>query len=295
MKLNERRIVLDSIPNMGLTLARAATTRKKKHPEPQSLPLEIFVKRVRADTGKLARFRDVCDFAVTPYLPLTYPHIMAFPLHLQMMLEPEFPFSPLGAVHIKNRIRQQRDIYIDEAMDVTVRLGETVRAAKGYEVSFVTEVSIGGELVWDDLTVILVPSSDAGVKQNNRTAYEVQYPDSVSWHLAANKGRQYALASGDYNPIHLFSLTARVMGFKRQIMHGMWSKSRALAHLLPVDTDGPVSIEVAFKLPIFLPAKVTLLSRSDATGSQFEMRDSSGEKLHLVGELRLGEVREVTA
>ena len=289
MKQDERQITLDSIPGMGMTLAKAATTRKKKQREPESLPLAIFVNGVRADASKLAKFRSVCGFPETLGLPLTYPHIMAFPLHLQMMLQPEFPFSPVGAVHIKNRIRQQREIGIDEVMDVSVRLGKTVRVAKGYEITFVTQARIDGELVWDGLSVMLVRSADTSVKQEKQTANEAQYTDVVTWQLAANKGREYALASGDFNPIHLYSLTARVMGFKRQIMHGMWSKSRALAHLLPVDCHWPVSIEVAFKLPIFLPATVTLLSHSDATGSQFEMRDGKGEKPHLVGDLRMGE------
>jgi acyl dehydratase len=288
MKLEERQITLDSIPGMGLTLAKAATTRKRKQLEPASSPLAIFVNGVRADASKLAKFRSVCGFSETPYLPLTYPHIMAFPLHLQMMLQPEFPFSPIGAVHIKNRIRQQRDIGIDEAMDVSVRLGETNRVAKGHEITFTTQASIEGERVWDGLSVMLVRSGDTGVKQEKRTATEAQYTDVVTWPVAANKGREYALASGDYNPIHLYSLTARAMGFKRQIMHGMWSKSRAVAHLLPADCHWPVSIEVAFKLPIFLPATVTLLSHSDATGSRFEMRDGKGEMPHLVGELRFG-------
>ncbi len=288
MKVDERQIQLESIPGMGSTLLRAITTRKKKQREPKSLPLAIIVNGVRADAGKLAKYRAVCGFSRTTGLPLTYPHVMAFPLQLQMMMQPEFPFSPVGAVHLKNRIRQQRDIGIDETMDLSVRLGETVRVAKGHEVSFVTEVRIDGELVWDGLSVVLVPGGGTGGKQDKPAAKQTQYSESVSWQLAANKGREYALASGDYNPIHLYSLTARVMGFKRQIMHGMWSKSRSLAHLLPLDCDWPVSIEVAFKLPIFLPATVMLLSHSDATGSQFELRDDTGEKPHLVGEIRLG-------
>jgi hypothetical protein len=81
-----------------------------------------------------------------------------------------------------------------------------------------------------------------------------------------------------------------MMGFKRQIMHGMWSKSRAVAHLLPADYAGPVSVDVAFKLPIFLPASVILFSDSDDTGSKFEMKDGKGEKPHLAGELRMGQV-----
>ncbi len=188
MKLDERQITLDSIPGVGLTLAKAATTRKKKQREPASLPLAIFVNGVRADASKLAKFRSACGFAETPYLPLTYPHIMAFPLHLQMMLQPEFPFSPIGAVHIKNRIRQQRNIGVDEAMDVSVRLEKAVRVAKGHEITFVTQASIAGDRVWDGLSVMLVRSADTSVKQDKRTATEAQFSEVVTWKLPRRKG-----------------------------------------------------------------------------------------------------------
>lgn len=289
MTTGERQILLESLPGIGVTLARAVTTRKKKQRQPQSLPLSIVVSSVRVDARKLAKYREVCGFSEVPGLPLTYPHVMAFGLHLQLMAQPEFPFSPVGAVHVRNRIRQRREIGVDEAMEITVRLGDTVRVAKGHEVSYVTEVRIDGEVVWDDLSVMLVLGGGTGAKQGKSTRQAIPYPDSVRWQLAANKSREYALVSGDLNPIHLYPLTAKAMGYKRHIMHGMWSKGRTIAHLLPEQNPWPVSVEVAFKLPIFLPATVTLMSESEAGGSRFELRDGQGEKPHLVGELRMGE------
>ena len=35
--------------------------------------------------------------------------------------------------------------------------------------------------------------------------------------------------SGDHNPIHLYPLTAKALGFRRQIAHGMWSLARCVA------------------------------------------------------------------
>jgi acyl dehydratase len=139
---------------------------------------------------------------------------------------------------------------------------------------------------------MLVLGGGTGVKEEKDAAQPAEFTEAVTWHLAANKSRQYALVSGDLNPIHLYPLTAKAMGFKRHIMHGMWSKSRALAQLQPQDGPWPVSIDVAFKLPVFLPATVTLLSQSDADGSRFEIRDEKGEKPHLVGQLRMGKAVE---
>jgi len=285
-----RQIEMASIPSMTQMLLKASTARKKAQAEPEFLPLTVTARGIRADRKKLARFRAVCGYESTDTLPLPYPHIMAFALHMQLMLEPEFPFTPRGAVHIRNWIRQQRIIRTDEPLDFEVRFGAAEEAGKGYEVGIITEVSIEGELIWEELSVLLVRKGGTGARKDKKPVVDApQYRELVQWHLAANKGRQYAAASGDYNPIHLYPATAKLMGFKRQIMHGMWSKSRAVAHLLPEHYDGPLSVDVSFKLPVFLPATVTLMYNSDDSGCQFEMRDGRCERPHLAGEIVIGD------
>lgn len=284
-----REITMNSIPGMPVLLFKTATCRKPKQQQAKFLPIKVSARGIKVDTRKLGKFRKVCGFSAGEILPLTYPHIMAFALHLQLMLEPEFPFIPAGAVHIRNRIRQQRAINVDETLDFCAAFKGAEQVDKGYEVTIITEVRIKGELVWDDCSVMLIRKGGTGVKKEKQKSTETPaYNESITWQLASNKGRQYAAASGDYNPIHLFPITAKLMGFKRHIMHGMWSKSRAVAHLLPTDYRDAVSVDVSFKLPVFLPATVTLMVNKDENVSQFEMKDGKGEKPHLAGELSLG-------
>ena len=283
-------VELQTIPSMVSMLGRAAVVRKQPTRDPEFPPLCIRANNIRVDRGKLQKFSAVCGFNTSDTVPLPYPHIMAFALHMQLMLDDRFPFVPMGAVHVRNRIRQQRALRCDEVMDFEVRQGEVEQVEKGWEVSLVTEVRVNGELVWDDLSVMLIRKNGSGIRRE-KSSDEPGPPldQSVQWPLAANKGRQYAAASGDYNPIHLYPWTAKLMGFKRQIMHGMWSKSRTVAHLLPGDHAGAASVSVAFKLPIFLPSTVTLFYGSTATGSSFEMKDEAGEKPHLTGSLSLAQ------
>ena len=288
MSTAARTIELDTIPGLPGMLVKAATSRKPAQREPEFPPLVIAARGIRADAAKLAKFRTVCGFDAGALLPLTYPHIMAFALHMQLMLEPEFPFAPMGAVHVRNRIAQRRPLGVDEPLDFTVRLGGAEQVAKGYEVSIITEVASAGEMVWDDLSVMLIRKGGTGEKKAREASpAPPDYSESLQWELPADMGRRYAAASGDYNPIHLYPFTAKLMGFKRQIMHGMWSKSRCVAELLPADHPGAAAVDVAFKLPILLPATVTLLHNSRATGSLFELRDGPGEKPHLAGTLTL--------
>lgn len=292
MQETARRIEMTAIPGVPRMLLKAATTRKKRQGEPEFAPLAITARGIRADPGKLAKFRDVCGFTTTANLPLTYPHVMAFALHLQLMLEPEFPFSPLGAVHIRNHIRQLRPLDAGEALDFEVRLGAAERVQKGYEVAIVTEVRVRDAIVWDEQSVMLLrrPGGDANKQDTATKESRAETPhggESVQWHLAADLGRRYASASGDYNPIHLYPFTARPMGFKRQIVHGMWSLSRCAAHLLTEDHAEPVIVDVSFKLPIFLPATVTLVHGGKGAG-EFALRDREGEKPHLTGTMVFG-------
>lgn len=274
---------------MTRMLGKAAIARKSKQQAPQFLPIEIIAKSIRADRHRLAKFQDVCGFEKTEQLPLPYPHIVAFALHLQLMLTPEFPLTPMGAVHIRNRIRQARPLTLNDSMDFTVRLGSSRQVAKGYEVDIITQVHVQGQLIWDDLSTMLLRhgTSTTTSKSKNLPPVSPAFDSSISWPLAANKGRQYAAASGDYNPIHLYPLTAKLMGFKRQIMHGMWSKSRSVAHLMPAHYQGPAEVDVWFKLPIFLPSIVSLHYSKTTTGCDFEMKDNQGHKPHMKGSLQL--------
>ena len=77
---------------------------------------------------------------------------------------------------------------------------------------------------------------------------------SARWRVEPRVGTDYARVSGDRNPIHTSRLGARLFGFPRPIAHGMWSKARCLAALEGRLPDA-YTVEVAFKLPVPLPAR----------------------------------------
>ena len=52
-------------------------------------------REVRIDRERLAAYDRVCGFPLRDRLPATYPHVLAFPLHLALMTDPSFPF-PVG-------------------------------------------------------------------------------------------------------------------------------------------------------------------------------------------------------
>ena len=95
--------------------------------------------------------------------------------------------------------------------------------------------------------------------------------------------------SGDHNPIHLYPLTAKALGFRRQIAHGMWSLARCVAALENRLPDA-VTVDAAFKKPIFLPGTVAV--RAGRRGRRgrlaFALTSPKSGAPHLVGRTRAG-------
>ncbi len=105
---------------------------------------------------------------------------------------------------------------------------------------------------------------------------------TTEWRLPADLGRRYGAVSGDRNPIHLYPLTAKALGFPRQIAHGMWSLARCVAALENRLPDA-VTVEVAFKKPILLPGTVAFGHEASASGQAFALTSPKDGAPHLVG------------
>jgi acyl dehydratase len=212
---------------------------------------------VTVEREHVAAYAEVCGFPVKDTAPLTYPHLLAFPLHMAVLSDPSFPFPAVGAVHLGNAITQHRRVAIGETLTVTVRADEVRSHPKGRVVDFVTTVDAGGEVVWESTSTYLKRGRSDGDSQGptDEGGPTTVVPGRVTWRLGGDLGRRYAAVSGDHNPIHLYPLTAKALGFPRQIAHGMWSLARCVAALENRLPDA-VTVEAAFKKPIFLPGTV---------------------------------------
>src|SRR5947209_7074989 len=52
----------------------------------------LVLEDVHTDRARLSAYDRVCGFPLRDRLPCTYPHMLAFPLHLRLMTDPAFPF-----------------------------------------------------------------------------------------------------------------------------------------------------------------------------------------------------------
>jgi hypothetical protein len=248
---------------------------------------------VEIDPAHVAAYARVCGFAQSEIrgqaLPLTYPHMLAFPLHMAIMTDGSFPYPAIGTVHLRNAISQSRPIAPAEVLDVTAAATNLRGHAKGRVFDLVTTVTSDEETVWESTSTYLrVGKGDASAPSEG-TPLEVVPSNGVEWRLAGNLGRRYAAVSGDHNPIHLYPLTAKAFGFPRQIAHGMWSKARCVAAIANRLPDA-VTVEVEFKKPIVLPGTVAFGSRVVDDGAHqgidFSLTNPKSGAPHLVGRSR---------
>ena len=253
-------------------------------------PLVATAPRVTAPSAALRRYRKVCADRGSLYLPVCYPQVLALPLQLHLMGHESFPLPAMGLVHVSNRIEQQRPLATDEAFDVRVEIATIEKTERGFEFEMVTELRAADDtLAWRGIARILNRRGGGGKKKSPPPAPQPSgLPLLEEWSLKANLGRRYARASGDVNPIHLSALSAKLLGFKRAIIHGMWTQARA-ATVLPLATDTAGVLAVDFKTPLFLPGKARLHGELQGNIANFEVKDARNHKPILEGSWTRGE------
>jgi|SRR5699024_1617529 len=271
------------LPMFAKALFRANV---KPNATPALSTTSVRLTDVVLDKKHLAEYRRVCGFSADGHLPITYPHMHAHPLFMALMLNKDFPFAVLGLVHTRNIITQHRPIKEQEQLDIECRLANLKQVAKGYEFSIQTLVTTAGELVWESESVMFRRGGGTGEETVRAPRAASPIPELYeTWYVAEDTGRRYGKVSGDRNPIHLYPFTAKLFGFKRHIAHGMWSKARCLASLQEKLPTNPFTVDVSFKLPMFIPAKVMFAPERTTTGYHFRLLASDGVKPHLEGTL----------
>ncbi|WP_222193013.1 MaoC/PaaZ C-terminal domain-containing protein [Modestobacter italicus] len=280
------RTVLDAAPAMPALFARAALTARGRGGDLPDTRLARV--GVTADPAQLADYARVCRFPLSDALPLTFPHVLAFPLQVALMTDRAFPLALPGLVHVRNRIEADRPIGVGEALDLEVWAERFATHRSGATVDLCASVSAGGAEVWRSRSTYLArgasapegaPASDVDVEVG-----ALERP-AAQWRVPDDAGRRYAKVSGDVNPIHLSGLTAKAFGFKRAIAHGMWVKARALAALSGRLPDA-VAVDVAFRKPLFLPSTVTLSTEEAGGGWDLAVRNATAGTEHLIGTVR---------
>jgi hypothetical protein len=249
---------------------------------------------VAVDSDRLAAYDRICGFDLSDTLPPTYPHMLAFPMHVALITDGRFPLAAMGLVHIANSITVHRPLRAIEPLSLRVWATPLKPHPRGRQFTVRTEARVDEELVWEESSTNLSRgkgTADPGSAKtpSSELPSSADLPATATWRCPGDLGRRYGSVSGDLNPIHVHSLSARLFGFPSAIAHGMWTKARCLAALGP-ELGGRgqgYTVTVAFRKPILLPATVAFAEAAgdgDGDGTiAFGVRDAGRGTPHLDG------------
>lgn len=247
--------------------------------------VEYVVDSFKVDQKHLKAYNQVCGFKNNGYIPAIYLAVLSQSLQMHMMTQEAFPFAILGLVHIRNQVKQNRKVGVNEQLTLSCKFGELKPHDKGVQFDFITTAKVGNEVVVEALTTYLARQKTAAgsvaAKAPENAAPE--YKAAAEWEVSENTGRRYALTSGDFNLIHIHAVTAKAFGFKQAIAHGMWSKAKALSNLSLPDA---YEADVWFKLPMYLPSKVEFLTAQQGKDTEFLIRNAKSQKPHVAGSVK---------
>lgn len=287
--MDNRPPVIHRLPGTP-ALAWRALRPKGRSGDGEILP-EVHLNGLRADPELLAGYRELCGLPTGDHLPLTYLFVLAFRAQVTLLTHPGFPLPALGMIHRSNRFERLTDQPLEVAgpLDLKVRVSRAETVEKGREVTVESLFTRAGERSDRPLARSISQQFARGRGHGRPSAKGPRFGppdgDGASWRLGSDLGRRYAAVSGDHNPIHLYSWSARLLGFRRPIAHGMYLAARALAAIEARNNDPSSSwrsMDVRFKTPTFLPGEPRFFvvgSRRD--GVDAELWSSDLQRPHM--------------
>ena len=267
-RMSAQPVILGEMPSLAKLYVNAAAQAARRRllgtHDSANLPAAGHeVRDVTVDVANLTAYQHLVGETASDVLPAGFIHALAFPVAMSVMNRDDFPLPLLGMVHLRNVVEQRAPVLFTDALDITATVADLRGHRAGTQVDVIAEARLSGtaEPCWRGVSTYLakgvfLPGIDKPTAPVSRQEFAAPAPTAV-WQLGVDTGRAYAAVSGDFNPIHLSALSAKALGMRRSIAHGMYLASRALADVGPVRGDA-FTWDVAFDAPVFLPGRVAL-------------------------------------
>ncbi|KAM4616588.1 uncharacterized protein ACJ7VT_009432 isoform 1-T1 [Polymixia lowei] len=266
----------------------------------------------RFETTLLRRFCSSAgygwDYPDSEYrdIPLCFPEILCLRLLLMVLSAGNFRLSPAGLVRVRQSLKTLQPI--DELKKgpfmLQARVLEYRPVDAGVEVDILlSATSHSHYLVWESILTLLSKNKfhkatkplpkDKDMSQADRPA-----PDNVKRveiRIPWSTGLFCAWSFSDYSPHQLFTLPARLFGYRCQSQMSLWMLSICLAeiekHKGVEAIRAPISVTVQFKEPLLVPGKVLInfgdTAQEDGQSSgqdlRFQMEQYRTSVAHMAG------------
>ncbi len=225
------------------------------------------------------------------YVGVVPPHMFSYwGMALVAELTGKAPYNLLSVLNQGCRVQTHELLPIGEKIEVSGHLesiendGRRVRIATHLEAH--TQSAPKGQIM--DV-MATVPISGAKKKSTaKKQAKEAEFETVGTWSASANDGVNFALLTGDFNPIHTLWPLARRTRYKGCILHGFGFLSRSYETIR--NAGIPIGdFDVRYVKPLPLPARdmqVQVSRNSDGPKGKALRLCSPGGDVHLVGHFK---------
>ena len=273
--------------------------------KPPRLPQRIYTKTLNIDNKHYGKFCQEVAWPASEHVHPLYLQMLSLPLQMRCLLDKQSPFPLLGLIHCANKVEVFEHCDLSEPVECRVRFSDVRPHARGWEVDVLLDALQGGKCVYKAVSSYLVKVKAVHVAPRAAQSEHVSTDKSVeaiqrelvsTLTASADTGRRYAAISGDYNPIHLSTVSAKAFGFKTAIAHGMWTLACVISQFVDNTADeanveangkstdnvekeqGSVGdkalcngyikeVSCKFKQPVYLPNELTVFSKKTTSSA----------------------------
>lgn len=216
------------------------------------------------------------------------PHMMSqwgIPLVTELLLQTSFPLAQVinqgVTLTVRGDLPRGEPLHLRAAMHSVEEDESRVRVS----VAITTGTAQAPELVEAVLHMIFIKPGHQKRKSGQDAREEPLWETVGQWQAGAQDGFQFAVLTGDFNPIHWIGLAGRFSAFKQKVLHGFGMFVRSYEQL---GAAGLREIDVRFLRPVPLPSQALTVQAAAPDGDGWHPLRLIGEggKLHLAGRWR---------
>jgi hypothetical protein len=283
-------LVFNHKPSAIYTLWQAFRSRKSRFEAAEEMPV-IHARRagLRIEHRHLKAFYEICHVGPLPFLHILYPLTLCYPYMMRILCRREMPFSLFKVLNTRTSITMFRAIRPDEVFDIDCYNAPVRIVSKGLEADIVSEVRVGREKVWQNITTYFLRGRfGQGEKSYTlpRLAPIADAPVIKEWYLPAKDRFRFARVSGDTNGLHYGAPYARMQGFKRDFAQPIRIVAECVSSLPDLGVERPLHLDFFLKGPVYYESTLVLKHKRKRNSDRFDLYSKGNAKPCISGELR---------
>lgn len=200
--------------------------------------VKVVSANLKINQDWVKRYNDFFELTPNEKVCLTFPFLVIMPLQIKLFSIPDIKINPLGFLHLSNYIRRKKYVPVEVDLRAEVSLKQVRLVKKGVEICVEQRIYFENEIIWYCESRYLKLSrkyrkSEENNKESKKSMFiSMDKPQMViNFSVSSEDAKKYASLSGDFNPIHISKLFAKLVGLPSPIIHGMWTVGKCLKHL----------------------------------------------------------------